>query len=149
MRYVDARQYISMLRELVKEGNEVSLLITGSSMTPFLFHEKDTVCFKTPDRPLKRGDMVFFQRDDGRFVMHRICRVRPEGYYIVGDAQTEIEGPVREDQIFGLITKVQRRGKWLGPDAFWWRFFATVWLWIIPIRPMIMKTYTWITGQKK
>ena len=142
MKHGDAREYISMLRELVREGNEVSMLITGSSMTPFLFHEKDSICFRTPDRPLRRGDMVFYKRDDGRFVMHRICKVRSEGYYIVGDAQTEIEGPVRQDQIFAVITKVHRKGKWLGPGNFWWEFFAHVWLWVIPLRPLIMKTYS-------
>ncbi len=40
-------------------------------------------------------------------------------YYIVGDAQTQIEGPVRRDQIFARITKVKRKGRILQPGDFW------------------------------
>lgn len=149
IRHVDAREYISMLRGLVEEGKEVSMLITGSSMTPFLFHEKDTIYFGKPNRPLKQGDMVFFQREDGRFVMHRIWKIKNDGYYIVGDAQTEIEGPVKEEQIFALITKVHRRGKWIGPGNFWWEFFEHVWIRVIPLRPYISKLYCILTGQNK
>ena len=73
--------------------------------------------------------------------MHRICNVKPEGYYIVGDAQTVIEGPVLEDQIFAVITKVKRKGKWIEPGDFWWEFFEHVWIHMIPMRRNIMKIY--------
>ena len=84
---------------------------------------------------------MFYQRDNGQFVMHRICNIKPEGYYIVGDAQTVIEGPVREDQIFAVITKVKRKGKWIEPGDFWWEFFEHVWIHMIPIRRVLMKSY--------
>ena len=130
-----------MLKELTEEGREVSMLIAGSSMSPFLIHERDMIYFKKPDRELKKGDMVFFQRRSGQFIMHRIWKVRPEGYYIVGDAQTQIEGPVERDQIFALITKVRRKGKWLEPGDFWWEFFEHVWLHMIPFRHVLMRWY--------
>ena len=94
-RVVDTNEYVSALRELAEEGRVVSMLIAGSSMSPFLCHNRDYIYFTRPDRELRRGDMVFYQRDTGQYVMHRICRVRPEGYYLVGDAQTQIEGPLR------------------------------------------------------
>lgn len=147
MRNVDTRQYVSMLRELVHDGKEVSMLITGSSMSPFLLSHKDTVCFKAPWRPLRKGDMVFYERDSGQFVMHRICRVRKEGLYIVGDAQREIEGPVRPDQVFALITKAKRRGKWVGPGNFWWEFYEHIWIRLVPFRPAIFKLYAFLTGR--
>lgn len=138
---VDTREYVSLLRELTEQGNEVRMLISGSSMAPFLIHGRDSICFRKPDCPLKRGDMVFFQRDGGQFVMHRIFRVAPEGYYIVGDNQTEVEGPVRREQIFGLVTRVQRKGKWMEPGDFWWNFFAGAWLTLRPLRPVLTKCY--------
>ena len=141
MRKIDTRDYVSVLRELVEQGQEVSMLISGSSMAPFLIHERDSICFRQPERPLRKGDMVFYQRDNGQFVMHRICNVKPEGYYIVGDAQTVIEGPVREDQIFAVITKVKRKGKWIEPGDFWWEFFEHIWIQMIPMRRNIMKIY--------
>ena len=141
MKVVDTREYVGMLKELTEEGREVSMLIAGSSMSPFLIHERDMIYFKKPDRELKKGDMVFFQRRSGQFIMHRIWKVRPEGYYIVGDAQTQIEGPVEKDQIFARITKVRRKGKWLEPGDFWWEFFEHVWLHMIPLRHLLMRWY--------
>ena len=35
VRTVDTREYVSILRELVQEGKEVSMTIAGSSMSPF------------------------------------------------------------------------------------------------------------------
>ena len=141
MRRLDTDAYVSALRDLVNEGKECRLLISGSSMAPFLVHERDSIIFSKPQRELRRGDMVFYQRETGQFVMHRILHVKPEGLYIVGDAQTEIEGPVNPKQVFAVVTKAQRKGKWIGPGDFWWWFFHTVWLWVVPVRKIILKLY--------
>lgn len=141
MKKIDTFEYISVLRELTEQGREVSLLISGSSMSPFLAHQRDTIFFRKPESELKRGDMVFYQRVTGQFVMHRIWNVKPDGYYIVGDAQVDIEGPIKREQIFAIVTKVQRKGKWLGPGDFWWEFFEHVWIRIVPCRKLIRKVY--------
>ena len=141
MREVDTQEYMAVLRELIEEGHQVSLLISGSSMSPFLIHHRDTIYFKKPDRELKVGDMVFYRRGNGKYIMHRIRRIRPEGFYMIGDAQWEIEGPLQREQIFGLITAVERKGKLIQPGDFWWEFFAKVWLRIIPLRRLIQRIY--------
>ena len=141
MKTVNTREYVGVLRELTEEGREVSMLIAGSSMSPFLIHQRDMIYFQKPDRELKKGDMVFFQRDNGQFIMHRICKVKPEGYYIVGDAQTDIEGPVRREQIFAVITSVRRKGKTLRPGDFWWEFFEHVWRHMIPLHRILNVAY--------
>lgn len=147
---VDASAYIGAIRELVLEGNDVPMTITGSSMNPLLIHGRDTIIISKPDRPLKKGDMVFYQRDNGRFVMHRICKVKKTSdgkvlFDIIGDAQTEIEKNVREDQIFGLITKICRKGKWIEPGDFWWAFFEKAWLHMIPVRRIVMRLYNTVS----
>ena len=142
MKVVDTFEYVSVLRELTEEGKSVSMLIAGSSMNPFLAHQRDYIYFEKPKRPLKKGDMVFYQRRSGQFVMHRICKVRKDGLYdIVGDNQTEIETGIARDQIFALITKVKRKGKMVEPGNFWWDFFEKVWIRMIPIRPLARKVY--------
>ena len=99
-RVVDTREYVSILRGIAEEGKVVSLRIAGSSMSPFLCHERDWIYFTRPDRALRRGDMVFYQRDTGQYVMHRIYQIRGKEYYMLGDAQTCVEGPLRREQIF-------------------------------------------------
>ena len=145
-RVVDTREYVSVLREIAEEGKVVSMLIAGSSMAPFLCHNRDYIYFTKPDRELRRGDMVFYRRDSGQYVMHRIYRKKQDGYYMAGDAQTEIEGPLRRDQIFALVVKVKRKEKIICPGDFWWEFFEHIWIRIIRLRPVILKIYTVFTG---
>ena len=140
-RVVDTREYVSILRGIAEEGKVVSLRIAGSSMSPFLCHERDWICFTRPDRALRRGDMVFYQRDTGQYVMHRIYHIRGEEYYMLGDAQTCVEGPLRREQIFALIVQVKRKGKILRPGNFWWEFFGRVWIRMRPLRPLASRLY--------
>ncbi len=146
MREIDTRTYISTLRELVREGHDVNLIISGSSMAPFLIHHRDTIIFGPVDRPLKRGDMVFYERPSGQFVMHRIRKVGREGLYLIGDAQTETEGPLPPDCVFAIIKQVCRKGVWLDEKSKVWRFFATVWLRVIPFRRIIMRVYAFFSN---
>jgi len=141
IRMVDTREYVDTLRGLVEEGREVSLVVAGHSMTPFLVHYRDTIFFKKPDRPLQRGDMVFYQRDSGQYVMHRIVRVRGDVFDIIGDAETEIERGIRRGQIFAVVTRVRRKGRMLTHGSFWWEFFEHVWLHMIPLRRIISAAY--------
>lgn len=150
MRYLDAREYITTLRELIEEGREVSLIVTGSSMSPFLIHERDSVYLRKPDHELRKGDMVFFERDDGHFVLHRILRVNGDGTYdIIGDNQAVVEEGVRRDQIFAYVFKVKRNGKMIEPGSFWWEFFAGPWTKIIPARRMVSRLYSILTRKKR
>ena len=138
---LDTRKFVSILKGIVEDGHEVSMTIVGSSMSPFLIHNRDKIYFTKPDSPLKRGDMVFYQRSNGQYVMHRIINAKKDGYYMVGDAQIKIEGPIDENQIFAIVTKVVRKGKTILPGNFWWKFFSGPWLTLLPLRPMITKLY--------
>lgn len=138
---VDIDEFVSMLREVTEEGKEVSMMVSGNSMSPFLINHRDYIKFKKADTDLHRGDMVFYQRENGQYVMHRVWKCCSDGYYIVGDNQTFIEGPIAKEKIFGLVTMVNRKGKWIGPGDFWWEFFAKVWIRMISLRPIVGRIY--------
>lgn len=142
MKQLDTYTYVSALRELVASGQTVSVRIAGNSMAPFLVDTRDSICFHAPDRPFRRGDMVFYQRETGQYVMHRIARVRAEGYYLVGDAQQLLEGPIASEQIFAIVVQVQRKGTWIDASNFWWKFFAGPWLTLLPLRRVLLRLYS-------
>ncbi|MGN1030935.1 MAG: S24/S26 family peptidase [Butyricicoccaceae bacterium] len=146
VRTVDNADYLGAVREIVQQGEQVSVTLSGNSMSPFLIHGRDRIVIAPITEPLRRGDMAIFQRRDGKYIMHRICRIRrgkqgQEQYYFVGDAQKVIEGPIQRDQIFGVIPQVFRKGRWIQKGDFWWDFFAEVWLRIIPARGIAIKGY--------
>ena len=126
---------------LLLEGAELPLVISGSSMLPFLAPGRDTVLLKKPDRPLKRGDIVFYRRRNGDYILHRLLRIRDGRCWMIGDAQTVIEGPLDEPCIFAYVTRVRRKGKTEKPGTFRLEFFARTWLRVIPARHVIMKLY--------
>ena len=147
---VDIYTYMPVLQELLSQGKEVSLTITGNSMSPFLVHQRDQILIVPPDGRWRKGDMAFFVRANGQYVMHRICRVDKDGScFFVGDAQQQVEGPIATCQIFGKITSVKRKGKWIGPKDFWWQCFEKIWIRMIPFRPFFRRVYGIVWRLKK
>lgn len=138
-RIVDIHTYLPVLIDIIKSGKDVSVTVTGNSMAPFLAHLRDSIIVSPPPRQFHRGDMVFFQRQDGSYVMHRIHHLKEGKLYLVGDNQTEIEGPIDPEQVFGIVRKVIRNGKLLQKGDFWWDFFEKAWIRIVPLRSAAVK----------
>lgn len=141
MSRLGTREYIDILRTVIDEGKEVNMRVLGSSMAPFVVHERDTIYFKRPERKLKKGDIAFFQRNNGQYVVHRIYKIIGDEYYFVGDNQTLIEGPIEKGQIFATVTRVIRKGKEIRPGDPWWLFFQKIWINMIPLRRIAIKAY--------
>lgn len=120
------------------------LIITGNSMSPFLIHGRDTVYLSRLTRPVRRGDMLLYQRENGSYVLHRVFKATPESLTMIGDAQMVLEPGIRRNQVIAIVTRVERKGKPLGPGSFWWDFFEKIWIRIIPLRREIQRLYTFI-----
>lgn len=145
IREVDIHEYLPVLIDIINTGKDVSLLISGNSMTPFLCHQRDTIIISKPDGHFYKGQMVFYIRKNGQYVMHRIHHIDENGHlYIVGDAQEMIEGPINKEQVFGVIHKVIRKGRIIEKGDFWWDFFEKVWIRIVPLRKYLVKIYGFI-----
>lgn len=141
VKVLEPEQLMPKLLEMLEVTEPVPLVISGSSMTPFLVHGRDTVYLSKEKEPLRRGDMVLYRRDSGNYILHRVYRVEETTFTMVGDAQTWLEPGIRPDQILAIVTAVRRKGKVLQPGSFWWDFFEKVWIRMVPLRPAMMKTY--------
>ena len=139
VRIVSPEVAMEPLLQLLDEAEAVPLVISGGSMTPFLAHGRDTVYLSKVRTPLKRGDVALYQRDNGRYVLHRVVRAENGLYTMLGDAQTHREPGVREDQLRAVATAVRRKGRLLKKGDFLWEFFARVWIGLVPLRPVLRK----------
>ena len=74
MKSIDAKTYLSILRQFIHDGKKVCVNISGSSMAPFLINHRDSVCLAAAHRPLIPGDIVFYRYSvtplNGRWVVH-------------------------------------------------------------------------------
>ena len=133
---VDTKEYISNLKQLLQEGHEVVITIAGWSMEPFLRNGRDQVLLKKPAQPPIPGDIVFYQRKTGQYVLHRIHKKAQDEYYLLGDRQVELEGPLEEDVIFAVVTEVKRGRRWISAEAPLWKAAGSLWRKMYPIRKL-------------
>ena len=109
---IPAHDWFAMLEPLLHDGCELKISPAGMSMYPFLVGGRDKVflCAKQTRLP-KRGDICLFSRDDRLFILHRVHHINQYGYFMLGDAQTQIEGPIKEENIHAIASAVVWRGK--------------------------------------
>ena len=109
-------------------------------MYPMLIPERDSVILKRIEsETLKRGDVVLYRRDESILVLHRIWKVKPEGVFLVGDNQKVIEGPIRKEQIKGIMLAFIRKGKKISIKNMFYRMYIRAWLIPLPLRFRITK----------
>ena len=142
-----------LTRELLAQGNEVCLTVSGGSMAPFLVHQRDSVLVSQPNGSFRRGDIVFYQRSNGAYIMHRIVGIDKNGdLSLCGDAQTHIETSISPKQVFGIVRTAYRKGKKIDTSSFIWWLFRVPWRLCLPARHKILCLYYTITkknGRKK
>ena len=126
---------------LLKQGAELPLVVSGESMLPFLRPGRDTVYLKGVQGPLQAGDIAFFRRADGAYVLHRVVRAESGKYWFLGDAQDRVEGPLPAACVFACVTAVRRGARMLHPESRLWRFFAGPWMKTAGRRLLILRIY--------
>lgn len=143
------------IEQLLSDGNTIEVKANGYSMYPLLVPGRDMVIIaplqtdgicssqsrlqysKDTGSSLKRGEVVLYRRDQSILVLHRIWKVKKDGLYMVGDNQTQVEGPVRYDQIRGKMVGFVRKGREISVKHPVYRGYAAVWLCMRPVRHRI------------
>jgi hypothetical protein len=83
---------------------------------------------------LKKGDVPLYLRPTGgKYILHRILRVR-DGYYIIRGDNTFLLEKVPFDWVKGVMTEFYRKGKHVSAKQKGYRFYAAVWQGIYPVR---------------
>ena len=100
-----------LIRETLAESGEVSFVSAGVSMLPTIRDRKDTVTLVKPQGKLKKGDVPFYRRDNGQYILHRVIYVNGDTYVMRGDNQWQNEYNIRHDQIIGVLCSFDRNGK--------------------------------------
>lgn len=141
------QRYIQDIEKLLAEGKSIQIKPQGYSMYPVLVPGRDEAIVEpfNSEINLRRGDVVLYRRftEQGEkdiLVLHRIWKVSQEGVFFVGDNQKVIEGPLKQEQVIGIMVSLIRKGKLISTANPIYKLLTGIWLTLRPLRPAISKT---------
>ena len=132
-RVLNADEAAARFAPVLAAGGEVTLSVTGNSMQPYLQPGRDRVRLAAPKHSPRRGDILFFRRPSGEWVLHRALRRTSTGYVVSGDAQLWTE-PVKREWIAAMVSAVERDGRTVQADSVRFRVWAVFWAALRPLR---------------
>lgn len=129
---------LPQIQKLLSSGISCRIVVTGTSMTPFLRNKKDSVIVRPFSGNVKKGKILLYTRTGGSCVLHRVIRTK-DGIVMCGDAQVHPE-PLEESRILGEVSTVFRGSKEISADSFLWMLLSRIWMAVRPARPLLLKT---------
>ena len=121
---------------LAEEGTALPMRIPleGDSMRPLIRRGRDRVTIVPLTRPLKRGDVVLFESPPGRYVVHRVYRLREDAVQTLGDNCWNPDPWMKEKQVLGQAVQAERDGRKIPLDNRAARAFGRLWMACHPLR---------------
>ena len=113
--------------ELLKKDGYLIYTNVGVSMKPLIRQRRDIIEIREKGQErCKKYDAVLY-KIGSRYILHRIIKVRPNDYVIVGDNCIRREYGIKDEQILGIMTRIIRNGKSVYPTD--WKYKVYVHLW--------------------
>ena len=129
--------YSTYEEELSKHGKIIHTNV-GVSMMPLLRQHRDVMIIERPNGRLKKYDCPLYKTRSGKYILHRIIKVRENDYVICGDNCVTFERGVTDKQILGVLTGVIRDGKTITMDNKLYKLYYHLWCDFIYIRISIL-----------
>ncbi len=105
-----------VIAEKLESGGSVTFKPHGISMLPLIRQGIDSITIESLKKNPLVGDVIFYRRTNGQFVLHRIIGMDKEGYVLCGDNQWVKEYGITENQIIGVMTAILRDDKVVAVD---------------------------------
>lgn len=109
---------LPLIEATLNAGAAFRFFHRGTSMLPMLVEGRDSVSIVAPDvRAPKVGEVIFYRRKNGAFVLHRAVRKAKDGSFICcGDNQSILERGVLRESIIGVLDGYYKDGCWISAD---------------------------------
>ena len=141
-------QLMPLILERLEAGQTVQFSPMGVSMLPMLRQGIDSVVLSPVPEKLKKYDLPLYQRDDGKFILHRIVQVG-DTYTCMGDNQFQPEPGLRHDQMIALVTAFYRGERQIRCDSPLYQLYCRVWHYSRPVRRFWRRGIGWLRRHLK
>ena len=136
---------MTLVRECLAAGRRVQYLkFRGVSMLPMLRQGIDAVELAPLPQRLKKYDLPVYQYPSGKYVMHRVVKVKNEHYVCRGDNTYQDEF-VSHEQMLGVVSAFRRGKKRIEVSAPGYRLYCWLWVAIYPLRKFYFRCRNWLS----
>lgn len=137
---VSGKDLFPVIEELLKQGKRAVFYVSGTSMTPWIINNRDSVeLISANGLKLKKGDIIFFQPFAGKYVLHRITKVVTGGYITTGDGNLYRDAFIVGEKVIGKVVLINRKNKEIDCDSMFWKCIFHIWMLLFPIRKWLLK----------
>lgn len=119
-------ELVPLMCEQLDRGGAVTFTPRGISMYPMLRHGMDAVTLLTPPKKIKKYDIIFYRRNNGKYVLHRVVGTG-NSFTCIGDNQYCAEKGIMREQIIAVVSGFTRSGKEYSIDSLGYRLYCRMW----------------------
>ena len=120
-------EYDETIRLVLDSGGEFTLFPKGTSMLPLIVQKRDSVTLVKAQGDLCRGDIAFYLRGNGQYVLHRVIKAKNGRYTMCGDNQLTPETGIDNSHIIGKVCRITRDGKDVTDRSPLYRLYKLAW----------------------
>ncbi len=125
------------LKETLSLDKNFLMPVKGTSMLPFI-NDKMKVVLEKPNN-LKKNDIIFYQRTDGQYVLHRIYKIKNDAFVLLGDNQVNKEYPIYQSQVLAKVKRIKvDENKYKNLSGFKYNIYLLFWNRLL-LRRVILK----------
>lgn len=114
---------VELVKEVLDKGAVCRFQVKGYSMSPFIKDGDMITLSPVAGSSPGLGDVIAFTHPKTeKLLIHRVIWKNRDAYLLKGESSLEPDGLIKKENILGLVTKVERKGKriflGLGPERF-------------------------------
>ncbi len=116
----------SMEEQLALHGEHYATTV-GYSMKPLFRNHGQTVKLVKYAGSAKRDDVIMWRDHTGKYLLHRVVRVTPDGYVTRGDNHRHDDPPVTHDRVVAVLVGYYKKEKYIPVTARRYRMYVRMW----------------------
>ena len=116
----------SKIEEELERSGKILQTTIGDSMEPMLQYRQNIVVIEKADGLLNKYDLPLYRRPNGKYVLHRILKVRKNDYIICGDNRIRRE-TVPHEWIIGVVSGYYKGKKFISVKDRKYLLYVHIW----------------------
>jgi len=141
-------QMMPLIREQLAAGQNIRFSPGGISMRPMLRQGLDSVVLSPVPQKLKKYDLPLYQRDNGRYILHRVVSVG-DTYTCIGDNQFQLEEGVQHGSVIAVVSAFYRGNRMWRTDDWRYQLYCRFWHYSRPVRGFWRRGIRWLIKRFK